>query len=296
MGFLDESLRNIREDADKRKKEQDDRANATLEGSLGTSPGNILSGTSAEREGQIAGLNIGNIGYGQGLSQTGEDIQRVKDLQRQRTEQSGGDPVSAAIMNQKAGAVAGAQRGLASSGVKGGAAMGAVDAVARQRDSDIAASLYGQQRQSIADERSMAGNMLAGQTSLMQGERAVGTTASMPQAAQSSGMSVICTELYKQGYMDLELYMIDTHYGVSMGIRKPHVIVGYHFWGRPVAKLMAKSPIFAKLISIPAMAWARNMAGDKNLLGAFISFVGEPICGIIGKLISISSGEVHERI
>ena len=275
-----------------RQKDREVRANSTLTGNQGS----ILSGTGAEQEGQIAGLNVGNIGYGQGLQETGQDIQRVKDLQRQRSDLSGADPVSAAIMNQKAGAMSGAQRGLASSGVKGGTAMGAIDAVGRQQDSNIAASLYGQQRQSIADERSLAGNMLAGQTSLMQGERAVGTTGSMPQAAQSSGMSVICTELYKQGYMDLALYMIDTHYGVSIGLRKPHVIVGYHFWGRPVAKLMAKSPIFAKLISIPAMAWARNMAGDKNLLGAFISFVGEPICGIIGKLISISSGEVHERI
>jgi hypothetical protein len=242
------------------------------------------SGTEAERSGELAGLERAQLGYGQNLGQTGQDIQRIKELQQGRTSQSGADPVSAAIMGQKQGALANAQRGMSASGVKGGTAQGVMSDVEKEQNQNIAASLYGQQRQSIADERSLASNMLAGTEAMSQGGKATGTAENMPKAPDTGGMSVICTELHRQGIMSLELYLMDTNYGIALSLRKPHVIVGYQFWGRPVARLMAKSPIFAKLISIPAMAWARNMAGDKNLLGAFISFVGEPVCEIIGKI------------
>lgn len=86
----------------------------------GYSGGSVLSGSKKEQEGQIAGLNLGALGYGQGLAQSGTDVQKLKNLLQERTAQSGADPVSAAIMSQKAGQVANAQRGLAQSGVKGG--------------------------------------------------------------------------------------------------------------------------------------------------------------------------------
>jgi hypothetical protein len=256
----------------------------------GKVPGNagaILNGSRAEQDGMVSGMNTAAIGYGQGLSQTGDDIQRIKELQRGRTDQSGGDPVSAAIMGQKASATAGAQRNLASSGVKGGVAAGAIANVGRAQDADIAASLYGQQRQSIADERSLASNTLAGTTGLMYGEKAANVKA---PSAPDAGGSVICTELHRQGIMSPELYLIDTNYGISLYLRKPEIVIGYRLMARPVAKLMAKSRLFTVLISSPAMAWARNMAGEKNLLGGFISLVGEPICGIIGKIKSSLSG------
>lgn len=138
--------------------------------------------------GEQKGLALGELGYGQGLAQTGQDIQRLKGLQTNRTAQSGADPVSAAIMGQKASAMANAQRNLAQSGVKGGTAAGAMDAISRQRDADIAASLYGQQRQSIQDERSMASNMLSGTTGLMFGSQANALSGQMPQLPRASGL------------------------------------------------------------------------------------------------------------
>ena len=176
--------------------------------------GNILSGSEEEQAGQLAGLNVGNIGYGQGLGKTGEDIQRVKELQRQRTAQSGGDPVSAAIMGQKAGSQAVAQRQMAASGVKGGAAAGAVEAIGRQKDAEIAASLYGQQRQSIADERSLAGNMLSGQTALMQGEKAANVQ--LPSAPSGGGGTIyICTMLRAKNLMTKKESLIMTKFMIK---------------------------------------------------------------------------------
>lgn len=254
---------------------------------LAGSQGNILSGSETEQTGQLAGLNLGNIGYGQGLGQTGEDIQRVKDLQRERTSQSGGDPVSAAIMGQKAGNVANAQRNMASSGVKGGAAQGAIANVARSSDADIAASLYGQQKQSIADERSLASNMLAGQTSLMQGEKAANVKA--PNAPQASSWtdSVLCTELNRQGILSNELYAKDVVFGQFLRKEWPETITGYHFLAKPVVKLMKKSKIFTKIISYPILSWAKYIASDfenKYVMGAILFHAGMPICAFIGTI------------
>jgi hypothetical protein len=190
----------------------------------GNPTGSILSGTPAEQAGQVAGLTTGAIGYGQGIAETGQDIQRVKELQKARTEQSGSDPVSAAIKGQKAAAIAQAQKGMASGGIKGGVAAGALDSIARQRDADIAASLYGQQRQSIADERSLASNMLSGTTGLMYGEKAANVK--QPSMPSQGGMSVICTELYCQGIMDLRTYEKDCQYGRQLELHSPHVIIG----------------------------------------------------------------------
>lgn len=259
----------------------------------GTSNQNILSGTPAEQEGQIAGLNLGNLGYGQGMAETGSDIQRVKELQRARTAQGGGDPVSAAIMGQKAGAEANARRTAQAGGVKGAAAAGAVEAVSRSRQADIDASLYGQQRQSIADERSLASNMLSGQNSLMQGERGVGTSQSMPNSPKASGMmdSVICTELHIQGIMSKELYAKDCEYGRILHNIMPHTIIGYHFWAKPVVKLMQKSKLITKIISYPAMKWAKHIAGEESsAVGYVCQNIGEPLCNILGRIITLSYG------
>lgn len=197
----------------------------------GQATGSILSGSEAEQAGQLAGLNIANIGYGQGLAQTGQDIQGIKKKIQERTAQSGADPVSAAIMGQRAGAVANAQRNLQASGVKGAAAAGAVESIARQKDADIAASLYGQQRTSIADERSMLSNILGGTTSLMQGERA----ANIPQPGaptQNSGTSFICTMLRSKGLMSAKESLIMTKFMLKSLIPRSDFFVWYFKHGK----------------------------------------------------------------
>lgn len=246
--------------------------------------GFTLSGTNEEVGQAISGLELANVGYGQNLYQTGEDIQRIKGLQRSRTE--GTDPISEAIRNQKAGAVANAQRRAAAGGLAGGAMEGAIQDLERKSNMDVAASLYGQQAQNIAAERSLASNMLSGTNALMQGSRAEGTAANMPTAPQAGGMfgTVICTELYKQGYYTNEIYMHDIAYGVWIRHYKPEVYIGYRLWADYVVAGMQKSNLFTKLVAMIAVPWAKNMAGEYNLVGQITSLVGESICGVLGKL------------
>jgi hypothetical protein len=274
------------------KKSAQDRARDLI--SNGYQGGNILSGSVDEQQGQLAGLNIAALGYGQGLEDTGKDISRVRDLLKNRTDQSGADPVTAAIMAGKAGTVANAQRGMAQSGVKGGAAAGAVSGIERAANQDIAASLYGQQRQSIADERSLASNTLAGTTSLMQGERAASTQAPGAPKASSWTDSVICTELHRQGILSTDLYNKDAEYGMFLKREYPEVVTGYHFLAKPIVKLMQKSKLFTKLISYPALKWARYIAGEENSIIGYVSFnLGQPLCAVIGKVIHL--GDKYAR-
>lgn len=248
----------------------------------GEQSGTILSGTAKEQEGQLAGLNTANIIYGQGLGQTGQDVQDLLKQYKERAAQGGGDPVTAAIMGQKAGAVAGAQRQMAQQGVKGGAAIGAVDELSRKRDQEIASSLYGQQRQSLGDVKGMVSNIISGSTALMQGEKAANVQ--QPSAPKDTGITVICGELHRQGYMPSGLYAKDAAYGDFLTKNNIHVIIGYQFWAIPVVKLMRKSKLFTKLMAIPALKWAKHIAGEEeSLFGKFCVNVGEPVCAMIGK-------------
>lgn len=286
MGYNGPSPGKMKEDqgnADAKKRGDNKRLSDYNQGIMPT--GVTTSGTAAEKAGELAGLERAGLGYGQNLGQTGQDIQRIKELQQGRTSQSGADPVSAAIMGQKQGALANAQRGMSASGVKGGTAQGVMSNVEKEQNQNIAASLYGQQRQSIADERSLASNMLAGTEAMSQGGKATGTSQNMPKAPEMGGMgiagTVICTELHRQGIMPLDMYIKDMQYGESLD----HVtLIGYRLLANPVVKLMHKYAIVTSIVSIPAMAWARNMAGEYNFLGSMISFIGEPICHIVGKI------------
>lgn len=245
----------------------------------GEESGSILSGSAAEQQGQIAGLNTANIVYGQGLRETGQDVQDLLKQYKERAAQGGGDAVSAAIMGQKAGAVANAQRTAAQQGVKGAAAMGAIDEISRKRDQEIASSLYGQQRQSLGDVKGMVSNIISGSTALMQGEKAANVQ--QPSAKSGGGGTVICTELHRQGIMPLNIYMKDSEYGKKLPI---DVVNGYHFWAVPVANRMKTSPLLTSIMKVPAMKWAKHIAGvEKSAFGYVCQYIGEPVCGMIGK-------------
>ena len=92
--------------------------------------------------------------------------------------------------------------------------------------------------------------------------------------------TVICTELYSQGFMDEETYLKDAEFGKKQDIE---VIAGYHTWGIPLAKAMRNSRVVTWLVKPLALAWAEDMSGKKNALGAFLNKIGIPICRFIGE-------------
>lgn len=102
----------------------------------------------------------------------------------------------------------------------------------------------------------------------------------------SGGMSVICTELHRQGIMDDATFEADTKFGDSL---PRSVIRGYHLWAAPIAKAMAKSKLLTWLMTPIAMGWANEMRrrvtgeGDGSLMGFLLLKLGVPICGWLGK-------------
>ncbi len=247
-GGAAKKVRNTAADMEKKRRKQEaaDRISQTGQnarvGEVLKGGGNedIIFGTRQEREGQLAGLQTGNIAYGQGLGQTGQDIQGVKRDYESLYAGASTNPIVAAIQGQKAGAMANANRQSAASGIKGSAAANISQSVGNQKDQDIAAAMSGIQNQALGARRSMASNMVGGQTGLMYGSKAEGTAKNMPQAPDSGGMSVVCTELHRQGLMSDELYAKDSEYGWMLYYKNPNIFIGYHFLVKPIVKLMQK--------------------------------------------------------
>lgn len=146
-----------------------------------------FSGTKEEQEGQLSAMELARLGYGQNLDQTGGDISRIREQFRNRTAQGGADVTSAALMAQKSSNLANMGSNLISSGIKGAGAQAMMGAQQRNQDAQIAQSLYGQQRQSLIDEKNLASNTLSGTIALMQGGKAEGTGASMPAPPKPQG-------------------------------------------------------------------------------------------------------------
>jgi hypothetical protein len=115
---------------------------------------------------------------------------------------------------------------------------------------------------------------------------------------QSSGFgnfgTVICTELYRQGYYPDHIYQADVTYGMNIRMNRPEVYWGYRFLAEPIVRRMKRSEAFTALIAFFAVPWARNMAGEKNLTGALVSLIGEPICAFVGRIkLKIEAGAIE---
>lgn len=139
-----------------------------------------------------------------------------------------------------------------------------------------------------AKEKSMLAQTSLGYGALGAAERGAKLSADASiaaAAAQSGGGKIICTELHKQGYLSDEVMKLDAEYGIKLRNEKYHVYVGYVAWAQYVVIGMKKSKNFTKLVHKFAAPWSEHMAYNNNKLGKVLTFIGESICGIIGKMI-----------
>lgn len=111
-------------------------------------------------------------------------------------------------------------------------------------------------------------------------------TAAMVKTGLSGGVSVICTELHRQHYMTDEVYAADSKYVESV---PPQVVAGYHRFGVPLARLMAKSELVTMLVAPVGLLWGDHMRflvtgqGKGNLVGSLLIKLGTPICRFLGR-------------
>jgi len=112
-----------------------------------------------------------------------------------------------------------------------------------------------------------------------------------------SGGTVICTELHRQGLMDKTIFKADEAFGRYIGDNQKEVLIGYHFWAKPVVSLMQKSRIFTQIVNVLAKPWSYEMAyrmgarDEGTFAGKILMFVGVPVCRTIGRAV-IRAGNI----
>lgn len=251
----------------------------------GPSAGLLQTGTNKEIASSAVGLNRGQLLYGQNMMETGQDIQGIKSSLKSRAE--GSDPVTEAIKQQAGQSRASTARQFAGRGVAGGVAASGIEQSARQKDIDIAASLYGQNRQNLKDYGNLVGNIAGQQGALEMSYMGMGTTSDQPNPPSYGGGfmgTVICTELHRQGYFSDETLEKEKAYGLWLIENDPEVYLGYRMWADSVVKLMQKSELFSFVVACVATPWASYVAGNCNLVGMTINAIGAPMCKLVYKL------------
>ena len=103
-----------------------------------------------------------------------------------------------------------------------------------------------------------------------------------------SSSRVICTELYKQGKLDRDLYRMDVVYTAKH--LSPITVRGYHYWAIPMVVRMRSSTLLTNIFEYITIARAKEIAHivkpqeykKRSILGYLIKNVSEAICYSIG--------------
>lgn len=106
----------------------------------------------------------------------------------------------------------------------------------------------------------------------------------------SSGGSVICTALKDRGLLDRELHRAGEAYLSKLPVE---VKVGYHYWACSIAaKIKAGHEGWTKVCLPVARSRTALLATAGSFtdhvrypLGTITKFLGEPVCGLLGKLV-----------
>ena len=119
--------------------------------------------------------------------------------------------------------------------------------------------------------------------------------AARAQGGGGGGVTVICTELHRQGYLSNDIMEKDRNFGIHIRKTDPAVYAGYIMWAPTVVKIMKKSKLFTKTISLLAVPWATYMAGGDSKLGKFVMNVGSYLCKKLFQIKNSLSkkGDIH---
>jgi hypothetical protein len=110
-------------------------------------------------------------------------------------------------------------------------------------------------------------------------------------------LTVICTELHRQGFMPDDIREADERFGRMISESSPETMAGYHYWAIPIVNLMKKSRLFTEIVWTVAKPWAYQMAYEMgavekgNLTGKLLMKVGIFVSKFIGRIISSKNPE-----
>lgn len=246
-----------------------------------------LYGTPEEMNNQAANLSQVGAMTGQNIGDIGRDATQYRNLLQQRL--GGADPVAQFMMEGRNRAQANVGRQMAGRGVAGGVAAASMNQAQREADSGIAAQMFENQRvnQRDLDTLTTKNQKFTGNALSAGAERGL---ADNLDTNAGSGITLICTELYRQGLLPVEVQAADHAYGQYMLVRHPTIMDGYHTLAAPIVKKMQKSKLFTRVVAAFAVPWAYNVAGYFSPIGSLVNLLGTPICFIVGAFKGVYRG------
>lgn len=223
--------------------------------------------------------------FGIGMEGIGSMNKQVLEKRQQALDAT--DPASTRI---KEGANYQTRAAQATKAAQGGGnlSVGERSQIKRSAQADAGQQEYSNKAGALDKFSQSASNAAANTLGLIYGDKA----ANVRQPTQS-GLTVICTELHRQGHLSSEIMVKDHNFGVDLRKNAPHIYEGYMTFAPSVVKLMKKSRRFTSFIAFFGVAWAKDMAGQKSNLGSFVNSIGMPVCGMIGKVFGGNCEKVH---
>lgn len=103
--------------------------------------------------------------------------------------------------------------------------------------------------------------------------------------------TIICTELFRQGFMPDFIYEMDSKFGDIILEQNPQVMYGYWIWARPIVDKLTSSPNFSKFVYnwfvkdwSEYMAYEMGVLPTQNYKGKYLHKFGEKFSILVYKL------------
>lgn len=111
--------------------------------------------------------------------------------------------------------------------------------------------------------------------------------------AQSRAISVVCTEMNRQGLLSDELYFHPRCQEHFKALPK-EVVSGYLIWGWPLASYLARNIRLSRILAPIAINRYEMIATGKwNFWGWVTISLAQPVCGFIGSLMNLRKSHVN---
>jgi len=149
-------------------------------------------------------------------------------------------------------------------------------------------------RSAILAQEAMASGAV-GQEMAMRGAMSQLALGTLPTQQAAPGLlsglvpTVICTELYRQGYLNNRQLMADNEYGKRLRKNNPETFYGYLAVGEPCVEIMQKSKLATLIAYMVVSPWSKYVMKSfgytekGSRIGRAINFFGLKLFGIIGK-------------
>jgi hypothetical protein len=113
------------------------------------------------------------------------------------------------------------------------------------------------------------------------------------------GGTIICTEMYNQGFMPQFIYDMDSKFGDIVLQKNPKIMYGYWIWAQPIVDKLKTSKSFSKFVyNYFVKDWSEYMAYEMGVLpkqnykGKFLHKFGEKFSILVYKVFANKNKQV----